>query len=80
MNNVALKSEGTYYRAGAATGALTATDMVADDAEGVEVLSYVDPDGNEDRTKTYVVLTRENKVIVDGTASGDVPGSVEKLK
>ena len=62
-NNVALKSEGTYYRAGTGTGNnLTATDEVADDAEGVEVLSYVDPNANNNagRDKTYVVLTTES--------------------
>ena len=69
-NNVALKSEGTYYRAGTDTNNdLTATDMVADDAEGVEVFSFVDPNTNNNAAgdKTYVVLTTELTDVPAGT-------------
>ena len=67
-NNVALKSKGTYYRAGDQTGTLDATDEVANDAEGVEVFSYVDP--NDDTgAKTYVVLTDEDKVVATGVTT-----------
>ena len=65
VNNVALKSEGTYYRAGEGedTGDLTAAVVVASDAEAVEVFSYVNPNDDE---KTYVVLTNEDKVVATG--------------
>ena len=62
VNNVALKSEGTYYRAGADTDAdLTAADVVASDAKAVEVFSYVDPNTSNNATgdKTYVVWQEE---------------------
>ena len=70
VNNVALKSEGTYYRAGTDTdGNLEASDEVADDAEGVEVFSYVSPVSNPDGNKTYVVLTNEAKVVATGVTT-----------
>ena len=61
-NNVALKSEGSYYRAGDDTdNDLMAGDVVGKDTEAVEVFSYVDPnqDTNAEGNKTYVVLTTE---------------------
>ena len=70
-NNVALKSEGTYYPAGTTDGTLEVQggltagdvpgpngDFVATDAKGKEVFSYTDPDVT---TKTYVVLRDEVK-------------------
>ena len=60
VNNVALKSAGTYYPAGpesAGSGSLDSDDEVADDAEAKEVFSYVDP--ADDMTK-YAVLTTES--------------------
>ena len=65
LNNVALKSEGTYYPNGTTTGALDEVDgEVALDATGKEVFSYVDPNTttNMDKDKTYVVLLNEVKV------------------
>ena len=61
-NNVRLKSEGTFYAAGAAgggEGGLAETDEVADDTKGVEVFSYKDVGENDD-PKKYVVLTTES--------------------
>lgn len=57
-NDVALRSEGMFYPAGAAAstetaGALTADLKVADDAKPVEVFSYTDPEGGT----IYVTLT-----------------------
>ena len=55
VNNVRLRSEGRYYRAGDdTTSTLAETDVVAPDAELVEVFSYVDPG---DDTKKYAVKT-----------------------
>ena len=72
VNNVALKSEGTYYRAGVDTdtGELTAAQVVASGAEAVEVFSYVDPgSANTTDEKTYVVLTAEDKVVATGVTT-----------
>ena len=58
MNNVALKSEGTYYLAG--TGSAPAvSDSVAATAKPVEVFSYVDPNiaADQPKVKTYMVWT-----------------------
>ena len=65
LNNVALKSEGMYYPAGAPNGGVTgalngADDTVADDAEPKEVFSYVDPT-DDTETRKYAVLRGENK-------------------
>ena len=57
-NNVALKSEGTYYPAGTAVvaeGGLNNMDDVADGAKPKEVFSYKDPADNNN--KKYVVST-----------------------
>ena len=65
QNNVALRSEGTYYPNGTDTGALDeAVGEVAFNATGKEVFSFVDPDTsrNEAGAKTYVVLLNEVKV------------------
>ena len=69
VNNVALRSEGTFYRAGADTGDLAHDDTVGTKSEGVEVFSYVDPiAGNQvDREKSYVVLTTYSTT--DGTTT-----------
>ena len=59
VNNVPLKSEGTWYQAGPADGALIADDMVVAATKGVEVFSFRDPsvaDGAEGAMK-YVVWT-----------------------
>ena len=56
-NNVALKSEGTYYPNGTG-GNLAQTDAVAFKAMGEEVFSYVNPN---DDMKHYVVLFTETK-------------------
>ena len=58
-NNVVLKSEGTFYRAGDTTGDLTADDEVGAMAEGVQVYSYVNPNDDE---KNYVVKTTTESV------------------
>ena len=61
-NNVALKSEGSYYPVGTAggnEGDLGSDDDVAANSKPVEVFSYVDL-ANDD-TKKYVVLTTESK-------------------
>jgi hypothetical protein len=55
VNNVRLRSEGRYYRAGGDNISLDENDAVLADAKAVEVFSYVDPDGGTD--KEYVVLT-----------------------
>ena len=61
MNNVALKSEGSYYLGGTGS-APTANDSVAATAKAVEVFSYVDPgNANTAGDKTYVVWAGENK-------------------
>ena len=57
-NNTALKSEGTWYRAGIRTnGGLLAADPVADNTMGVAVFSFVDPNADDNPTgaKTYVI-------------------------
>ena len=67
LNNVALKSEGTYYLGG--MGELNeATAVVAADAKPVEVFSYVDPSatGEAVGVKTYVVWEMET---TDATAT-----------
>ena len=78
VNNVALKSEGTYYPAtGGTAGELAPTDSVADDAKPKEVFSYAQPDftvTSTDDGKRYVVAgttvtggatPRYNYVVVD---------------
>ena len=69
VNNVALKPEGTFYRAGDDAGELVHTNAVGDETEGVEVFSYVDPDirQNPDKNKAYVVLTTYSTT--DGTTT-----------
>ena len=70
VNNVSLRREGTFYRAGTDTGNdLGPDDEVAADAEGVVVYSYVNPDAsaNPDGDKSYVVLTTETTT--DGTTT-----------
>ena len=62
VDNVALKSEGTYYAAGGASpdeGALEFGDAVEDDAKPKEVFSYKDPTATGDAAdeKKYVVAT-----------------------
>ena len=64
MNNVRLKSEGTFYRAGTGTaGQLSAGEEVGAETKAVEVFSYVDPNASRNLAdlKTYVVLTVESK-------------------
>ncbi len=58
LNNVALKSEGSYYLAGT-NGTIEPTDSVAATAKAVEVFSYVDPNETDNAAgdKTYVVWT-----------------------
>ena len=70
LNNVALKSEGTWYQAGGDQAvALTHDLQVGMLTEGVEVFSYVSPHTNNvmDRVKTYVVSTMT--VTADGTTT-----------
>ena len=55
-NNVALRSEGMWYRAGAVTGTLDHNDEVGAETEAVEVFSFVDPN-DDTNTKEYVVET-----------------------
>ena len=59
LNNVALKSEGTWYQAGDQPGELTHMGEVGALTEGVEVFSYVSPNMTTNPTgaKTYVVST-----------------------
>ena len=68
VDNVRLRSAGTYYPAGIASGdegALSYDDEVAAAAKGKEVFSYVDVgDGN---AKKYVVLTTDSTT--DGTTT-----------
>jgi hypothetical protein len=60
VNNVALRTEGIFYRAGDDTDAqLTNTDSVGESTKGVTVYSYVDP---EDDSKNYVVKTSTDAI------------------
>ena len=63
LNNVPLKSEGTYYLAGTDDALDEDNDIVADDAEPVEVFSYVDPNAstNQNEETTYLVWLGEDK-------------------
>ena len=86
VDNLALKSEGTYYPAvGGSPGDLDeANDVVAATAKPVEVFSFVDPNSsNVLRAKTYVVWAGENKTaagitytytVVDIEVDHDVDG------
>ena len=75
VNNVALRSEGTFYAAGpdgGGEGALDHDDEVLDTTKAVEVFSYVDPLGTpatDNDMKKYVVLTGENENKVDGVTT-----------
>ena len=74
VDNVVLKSEGTYYPAGDAKtgqGDLAFGDAVAATARSKEVFSYKDPSatGDDADEKRYVVLTDENKVVATGVTT-----------
>ena len=76
VNNVRLKSEGTFYAAGETStggeGDLMANDVVGSDTKAVEVFSYVDPVGTtatDNDVKKYVVLTGENENKVNGVTT-----------
>ena len=58
-NNTALRSEGMFVPvSGGTAGTLAATDSVADDAEAVEVFSYVPPTGATNAgVRQYATLT-----------------------
>ena len=58
LNNVALKSEGSYYLAGT-NDTIEPADSVAATAKAVEVFSYVNPNETDNAAgdKTYVVWT-----------------------
>ena len=65
-DNVALRSEGMFVAAGTADGALVFGDEIADDADPVEVFSYVVPN---DATNTRVYATL--RTTSTDAASGD---------
>ena len=72
VNNVALKSEGTFYAAGTdggGEGALDETDEVATTTKAVEVFSYKDVGDGQNDEKKYVVLTGENKDVAAGVTT-----------
>ena len=67
-NNVPLKSEGSFYQAGTGTGGnLDENEEVGTETKAVEVFSYIDPNNNPDRDKTYVVLA--SRTIVGATTT-----------
>ena len=71
---MALKSEGTYYRAGADAGDLESDHEVGAGTEGVEVFSYVNP--NTPNVKVYVVWTG---AVVDTDATTTTYTAVDVL-
>ena len=69
-NNVPLKSEGMFYRAGAvdAEAALVHSAVVGAAAKPTEVFSYTDPT-DDTETKQYVVLTEDREEPGDTTVT-----------
>ena len=65
-NNVALRSEGMFYAAGAAAGNLTSDLEIGAETKSVEVFSYTNP--NDDSTN-YAVLTTTSTAAGTGTTT-----------